>query len=63
MRLENLLGFYLGTFGILKFWQWLEIQMYGAVQERSVDTIITILWMAFVLIAYLKGQNDGKEKK
>lgn len=33
--------------------------MYGEIQERSVDTVITVLWMAFVLIAYFKGRSDG----
>lgn len=63
MKLENLLGAYLGTLGILWLWRWLEIQLYGAVQERSVDTIITAFWLAFVLIAYLKGRVDGKDKE
>ena len=55
----NIAGFWFGTYVILEFWQWLEFQMYGEIQERSVDTVITVLWMAFVLIAYFKGRSDG----
>ena len=47
----NIAGFWFGTYVILEFWQWLELHMYGEIQERSVDTVITVLWMAFVLIA------------
>lgn len=55
----NIAGFWFGTYVILEFWQWLELHMYGEIQERSVDTVITVLWMAFVLIAYFKGHSDG----
>lgn len=55
----NFAGFWFGTYVILVLWRWLELQMYGEIQERSVDTVITILWMAFVLIAYFKGRSDG----
>lgn len=55
----NIAGFWLGTYVILRFWQWIELEMYGEVQVRSVDTVITVLWMVFVLIAYFKGRSDG----
>ena len=55
----NIAGFWFGTYVILEFWQWLELHMYGEIQERSVDTVITVLWMAVVLIAYFKGRSDG----
>ena len=55
----NIAGFWFGTYVILEFWQWLELHMYGEIQERSVDTVITVLWMAFVLIAHFKGRSDG----
>lgn len=55
----NIAGFWFGTYAVLELWQWLELQIYGEVQERSVDTVVTVLWMAFVLIAYFKGRSDG----
>lgn len=59
----NIFGFWFFSLGILKFWQWLELQMYGEIQERSADTIITVLWLAFVLIAYFKGRSDGQDDR
>lgn len=59
--LGNLIGLWAIALGILEFWKYLELQMYGEIQERSVDTIITVLWLAFVLIAYFKGRNDGQD--
>lgn len=63
MRFENIFGLWALTLGILKLWQWLEYQMYGEVQKRSVDTIVMFLWLAFVLIAYWKGRSDGHNDK
>lgn len=61
--LGNILGLYLGHAIIAGLWQWLELRMYGEVQERDVDTIITILYLAFVMIAYWKGRSDGHNDK
>lgn len=41
--LENLIGLCLGHAVILEVWQWLEVQMYGEVQVRDVDTVVTLL--------------------
>ena len=61
--LENLIGLYLGHAVILEVWQWMEVQMYGEVQVRDVDTVVTLLYLAFVMIAYLKGRCDGHNDK
>ena len=57
---ENVLLFGTLIYAILKLWQHFEVVLYGAVQARDVDTIVTILWIAVVIIAYLKGKDDGK---
>lgn len=61
--LENLIGLYLGHAVILETWQWLEVQMYGEIQVRDVDTVVTLLYLAFVMIAYWKGRCDGHNDK
>lgn len=37
--------------------------MYGEVQVRDVDTVVTLLYLAFVMIAYWKGRCDGHNDK
>ena len=61
--LGNLIGLYLGHDVILEAWQWLEVQMYGEVQVRDVDTVVTLLYLAFVMIAYCKGRCDAHNDK
>ena len=61
--LENLIGLYLVHAVILEVWQWMEVQMYGEVQVRDVDTVVTLLYLAFVMIAEWKGRCDGHNDK
>lgn len=59
--IENTTLLGIATLLILRIWQQLELSMYGEVQVRDVDTIITIFWLFLLIIAYLKGYIDGHE--
>lgn len=48
---------------ILRVWQLIELELYGAVQERAVDTVITILWIAAIILSYAKGYLDGRDDR
>lgn len=42
-------------------WQMLEKALDGAVQPSTADTIITVVWVLVVILAYLKGKRDQKD--
>ena len=51
----------MGSISIL--WQGLEVKLYGEVQQRTVDTIVTLVWGAGAWAAYFLGFHHGKNNK
>lgn len=55
-----LLGGAIGLIGHI--WQALEEHIYGGVQPRIVDNIVTILWIVLAILAYVKGYYDARDR-
>ena len=58
--IENIFWFFLWIQFVSSIWEKLEVQIYGAVQVREVDTIIFIIWMLGCVLAYMKGRLDQR---
>ena len=50
---------------ILVGWIWmlLEKSIYGEIQPRVVDTIISIVWAYVTILAYIIGFCDGRDQR
>jgi len=57
---ENIPLFAVAVYGVLRIWQKLEFCIYGAIQHRIVDDIITWVWLILMALVYFKAYQDGK---
>ena len=58
---QRIIDLAIGACVVNEIWRYIETILYGEPTPRTADSIIAIVWLAFVIAAYQQGRKDERE--